>query len=119
MNSSNPTLLKYVKTCKNRSHMFKLERFNPEDDNKIFISRYNDSDWVFIAPHKLKPRDIVLKSQRLYELQVKERKWNNLTVKTFHLYQTLETLDKSNEKNECIIQQDNEKITKYFKVKCK
>ena len=99
------TLVRYIKVAKNDSYMFKVERIDPEDSEKLYISSYNDSEWIFIVPHKLRPRDIILKPQRIYELDISVRKWNGLHIKVFKLSHTLETIEA------------NEKITKYFKPK--
>ena len=104
--TSKKTLLKYIKPTKFQNCMFLIEELAPEDIGRLKIKEYKDREWAFIRDTKIKPKLSFLIPKRVYELEIKERKWNDKIVRTYHLHNTLDTLNyhKNNNKKpvECL-----------------
>ena len=116
---STPTLIKFVKQCKNGNYMFQVISLNPEHKDMLHLSTFNDNKWFFLAQHKLKQRHLVLKPKRVYQLDVSVRKWNDLQVKMFRLSHTLDSIVAS--KKQCLIKDSavkdtQTKIPHYFNI---
>lgn len=106
------TILKYIKPTKNDSQMFLIEELAEEHIGSLFIKHYKDRDWSFLLNRKIRPNMNVLKKNRFYELEIKERKWDGKIVRTFYLHITPETLsydeDKKNKNKNKIKRTDTE-----------
>ena len=98
---STPTLIKFVKQCKNGNYMFQVISLNPDHQDLLHLSTFNNDNWFFLAQHKLKQRNLILKPKRVYQLDVSVRKWDNLDVKMFRLSHTLESIVAT--KKQCLI----------------
>ena len=109
-----PTLVKFVKQCKNNNYMFKVISLNPDHQDLLHLSTFNDDNWFFLAQNKLKQRNLILKPKRVYQLDVSVRKWDDLQVKMFRLSHTLDSLSVSQSK--CLIKDDQTKIPHYFNI---
>ena len=91
--TSTRTLIKYIKPTEYNSEMFLIEELSDEHIGSLYIKNYNDRDWTFIYSNKIRPNSSILIPKRVYELEIKERKWNDKIVRTYHLHNTFETLN--------------------------
>ena len=101
--TSPPTLIKYIKEAK-YGEMFLIEYLNDYDIGRLRISHYKDRDWVFLRDTRIRIQSGRLVSQQIYELEIKERKWDGHIVRTYFLTPSEEHWEKNNQ-------------PKYFKTK--
>ena len=86
------TLVTYIKEVKYDSYMFKIEQISIDKRKQLNIKSYNGQDYIFIRKKRIVPQKIKLVKNRCYELTVKTRVWNDLTVTTYYLDNTFQSL---------------------------
>ena len=86
------TLITYIKEVKYDSYMFKIEQISNEEKKQLNIKSYNGHDYIYIRKKRIVPQKIKLVKNRCYELTIKKRVWNDLTVTTYYLDTTFESL---------------------------
>ena len=91
------TLITYIKEVKYDSYMFKVERVSKQDRQLLNIKSYNGQDYIFIRKKRIVPKKIKLVVNRVYELTVKTRVWEDHIIATYYLDNTFESLCYKNE----------------------
>ena len=86
------TLITYIKEAKYDSYMFRIEQISNEERKQLNIKSYNGHDYIYIRKKRIVPQKLKPVPNRAYELTVKKREWNDLTVTTYYLDNTFQSL---------------------------
>ena len=85
-----PTTLKYIRSARYETQMFVPVHINENDLENIQVKPYYNNEYVFLLAKKIRGARLV--PGRIYELEIKQRKWNEYNIIRYHLSNTLETL---------------------------
>ena len=91
------TLVTYIKEAKYDSYMFKIEQISKQERELLNIKHYNGHDYIYITKRKIIPKKLKLVKNRVYELSVRTRVWEDHIITTYYLDTTIETLSYKHE----------------------
>ena len=92
-----PTQLQFLTETKYDNKMFIPISISDTHKQLLKIKKYQNKDYIFIPNHKITGQKHFIKNN-IYQVDISSRKWCNHTVIKYHIYNTLETIEKNESK---------------------